>query len=138
MAELPCQTEAIDVSKLRRDVLPIFLGRLEAPLLHCLESLFIKAGTTALDDLRLGHFSLRIDLDSQRHVTLDPHAQRQGRICGARRLYGLCFSIGFEDAGRAGASAETGIRRAAASARCPASWNYSNITFVKKTTCSRF
>ena len=58
------QPKAINVGELGGDVLAVFLGGLEAGLLHCLQRFFVETGAAALCDLHLCHFPVRVDLNS--------------------------------------------------------------------------
>src|SRR5215467_5407696 len=141
---LPCHTEPIDIGELRRNVLAVFLGGLEARLLHRFEGLFIKASARAFHDFRPRYFAFCIHFDSDRHIAFHTHTQSQRGISGPNRLYRLRFAIGFQDhrlrwkTGRVGTSSQTRYRGTAASAGTSWSWNNPNVTFAKKTSGPRF
>ena len=58
------QSKTIDIGELRRDVLAVFLGGLEARLFNCLQRFFIEAGAATFRDFRLCHFAFRVDFNS--------------------------------------------------------------------------
>ncbi|HXF76014.1 MAG TPA: hypothetical protein VNN13_07970, partial [Methylomirabilota bacterium] len=91
---LSLQAKSIDISKLGRNILAVFLRGFEARLLNGVERFFVKSGAAALDDFRSGDVARRIDFDSQRDVAFHSHAQRHRRIVGAHGLNWLCFPVG--------------------------------------------